>query len=137
MRLATSSPISPRGDERPVVHELEAIRLPVLSKRQWQVVASAYDAALAPRTDTPPWGSRFAALLRRLLGAAGPPPAPRPTDPALDTIRHFVSAARKDGLAPAAGSSELVALGFSLQEVEALALLAAIGAEAQPRSAVR
>jgi hypothetical protein len=91
-----------------VVRELEAIRLPVLSKRQWQVVASAYDAALAPRTD-----------------------------PALETIRHFVSAARKDGLAPATGSSELVALGFSLQEVEALALLAATGAEAQPRSAVR
>jgi hypothetical protein len=101
---------------------------PHLSSLEWQVVAAAFSDASEHACGSPREPSRFSAGVRRVIEALTAVRAPRPlADPRLEKLRFFVCFTRDHGRPSQATWDELVELGFSEAQVEALAILALDG----------
>jgi hypothetical protein len=106
-------------------HGLPAIGgLPHLSRAEWDTVSTAFNDAWtgACRADQPSAIRRFG---RKLLALATGIRTPAPlADDRLDTLRRFLCTTRTSGIPSSNLWSELLELGYSEAQIEALALLA-------------
>jgi hypothetical protein len=99
-------------------------RLPHLSRAEWDTVSTAFNDAWtgACRPDRPSALRRFGGkLLALATGIRTPAPL---ADDRLDTLRRFLCTTRTSGTPSPRLWSELLDLGYSEAQVEALALLA-------------
>ncbi len=108
--------------------EAKAAR-PNLSALEWQVVAAAFSDASGRACGSPRKPSRLALGFRHLLEAVTGLKAAQPlADPRLERLRFFLCFTRDNGRPSRRIWEELLELGFSEAQVEALALLALEGA---------
>ncbi len=111
---------------------------PHLSALEWQVVAAAFNDASGHSCGNARKPSRLTSGLRRLLealtGLRAPPPL---ADPRLEKLRFFLCFTRDKGRPSRQAWEELLELGFSEAQTEALALLALEGVRPRTRSSVR
>jgi hypothetical protein len=102
---------------------------PHLTALEWQVVAAAFNDASGHSCGSARKPSRLTGGLHRLLeaftGLRAPPPL---ANPRLEKLRFFLCFTRDHGRPSQRTWDELVELGFSEAQVEALALLALEGA---------
>jgi hypothetical protein len=101
---------------------------PRLTTSEWRAVAAAFEIASTHacggiRNGLPPT-SGFRRFLRAFTGSRAHQPD---AEPRLEKLRAFLCFARDNGQPSEAIGEELVALGFSKSQVEALALLALDG----------
>jgi len=97
---------------------------PRLTTAEWQAVTVALRdverfACAAPVGKAE---SRFARVFRALTGIEKPTPL---ADPRLDAIRRFVCASRRNVARAREVAAELVAFGYSRDQIEALRMVAA------------
>jgi hypothetical protein len=97
---------------------------PHLTNAEWQAVTVALrDAerfACAGSLEEPE--GRLSRLFRSLFGIEQPRPL---ADPRLDAVRRFVCASRRNVARAREIASELIALGYSRDQIEALRIVAA------------
>jgi hypothetical protein len=111
---------------------------PHLTGLEWQVVATAFNDASGHRCGSARKPSRLISGLRRLLEALTGVRAPQPlADPRLEKLRSFLCFTRDKGRPSQQTWEELLELGFSEAQIEALALLALEGVRPRTRSSVR
>jgi hypothetical protein len=111
---------------------------PHLTALEWQVVAAAFNDASGHSCGNARKPSRLASGLRRLLEAlTGLRAPPRLADPRLEKLRFFLCFTRDKGRPSQQTWEELLELGFSEAQIEALALLALAGAWPRTRSSER
>jgi hypothetical protein len=95
---------------------------PRLSTAEWQAVTVALRDverfACAPSAERSE--GRLAKLLRALIGIEAPRPL---ADPRLDAIRRFVCASRRNVARARDVAAELIALGYSRDQIEALRMV--------------
>lgn len=94
---------------------------PQLSRTEWKAVASAYEEAEAYRS-VPRKRSFLRSALDRVTGHHFELPA---LDPRADALRRFVCTVRRTRRADERLVPELLGLGFSRAQVEALTLISA------------
>jgi hypothetical protein len=114
----------PASVEVPALVAARAAR-PHLTAREWQAVAAAFSDASGHACGRQGKPSRLSAGLRRLIGALTGLRAPPPlADPRLEKLRFFLCFTRDHGRPSERVWKELLELGFSEPQIEALALLA-------------
>jgi hypothetical protein len=102
---------------------------PSLTALEWQVVAAAFSDASGHACGRARKPSRLASGFRHLLEAVTGLKGPQPlADPRLEKLRFFLCFTRDKGRPSQRIWQELIELGFSEAQVEALALLALNGA---------
>lgn len=94
---------------------------PRLSRQEWQAVTVALRDAERLRCAMPKVEGRFARILRWLTGIEAPKPL---ADPRLEALRGFVCASRRNVARAKEMGADLLALGFSPSQVEALRIVA-------------
>jgi len=94
---------------------------PELSRTEWKAVANAYEEAEAYRS-APRKRSFLRSALDRVTGHPSELPA---LDPRADTLRRFVCTVRRTRRADERLVPELMRLGFSRAQVDALTLISA------------
>jgi hypothetical protein len=96
---------------------------PHLTTAEWQAVTVALRDAehLSCGASSKPEG-RFSRLFRALTGIEQPRPL---ADPRLDAVRRFVCASRRNVARAREVASELIAMGYSREQIEALRIVAA------------
>jgi hypothetical protein len=108
---------------------------PNLTALEWQVVAAAFSDASGHACGGGRKSSRFTSVLRRSLEAlTGLRASPPLADPRLEKLRFFLCFTRDNGRPSHRIWEELLELGFSEAQVEALALLALDGVPPRTRS---
>jgi hypothetical protein len=95
---------------------------PNLSEREWLEVAAALRTANACGCTTPLPGERMGWMTRLRNGLLGPPREP---DPRLDAIRRFACGTYRRRAPAEALVDDLTRQGFSLAQIDAIALLSA------------
>jgi hypothetical protein len=111
---------------------------PNLTALEWQVVAAAFSDASGHACGSVRKPSRLTSLLRRSLEAlTGLRASPPLTNPRLEKLRFFLCFTRDNGRPSRRIWDELLDLGFSEAQVEALALLALEGARPRTKSSGR
>lgn len=112
----------------PALVTLRDVR-PSLTSLEWQVVAAAFSDASGHVCGSSRKPSRLAAGFRRLIAALTGLQPPKPlADPRLEKLRLFLCVTRDRGQPSQRGWQDLLQLGFSEAQIEALALLALEGA---------
>jgi hypothetical protein len=124
LNAPTQAPASKHSAER-----LEAPH-PRLTTSEWRAVAAAFEIASTHacggvRNGLPPT-SGLRRFLRAFTGSRTPQAV---AEPRLEKLRAFLCFAKENGQPSQAIGEELVALGFSKAQVEALALLALDGTQ--------
>lgn len=96
---------------------------PHLTTAEWRAVAVALRDAERFACPHPAGESegRLSRLLRALTGIEAPRPL---ADPRLDTVRRFVCATRRNVARAGEIAGELIGLGYSQEQVEALRIFA-------------
>ncbi len=98
---------------------------PSLTTLEWQVVAAAFSDASGHACGSAGKPSRLSAGFHRLIGAlTGLRPTQPLADPRLEKLRFFLCFTRDHGRPSQRTWEELLELGFSEAQVEALAMLA-------------
>lgn len=96
---------------------------PHLTTAEWQAVTVALRDAehLSCGASSKPEG-RLSRLFRAVTGIEQPRPL---ADPRLDAVRRFVCASRRNVVRAREVASELMVLGYSREQIEALRIVAA------------